>query len=354
MHFDRAQFASRRNQPVESKYVGASNGTNGWQSNGLSFGDYGSMNTQKRRAPGGGRRLKTPDYMLDEKRFRSVTIRFLEIRAGFPKRQHGTEVERMQKVSAALEQKVKALAVQLDEHAARYVASTDEAERRQLQRNIVEFDTMIRIYREPWSIPQMARIYYFEGLQSREVGERLGFKSAHVRQILYRLAQLDAQIQAGDEAKRAAGLAEKQAKRVAARADKKAKRASEVAARKAAREQRRAEKLAEKAERKAARAARGGNFGGHTHWHTNRGIVSPKCRFCAQKDAIGSPETARNENHDARPQPVVIHLQPISILQKQHRSAAAREKHLEQMRQFMRNKRAAAVTYHDSLNVARG
>jgi hypothetical protein len=289
MHFDRAQFASRRNQPVESKYVGAHNApeTNGWKStNGLGFDDYRRMGTERRRVPGGGRRLKTPAYMQDARRFRSVVIRFLEIRAGLVRRQPGTEVERMQKVSVLLKQKAEVISRQIDASAARFVASTDEAERKMLQRNIIEWDTQIRIYRDPSMVPAAAKAYYGEGLRSNEVGERLGLKAPHVRQMLYRLTLLDAQIQAGTD------------------------------------------------ERKYGRP------------------VSPNCRIRAEKDAIGSPEAARNENHDARPQPVVIHLQPISALQKQQRSAAAREKHLEQMRQFMRNKRAA-VTYHDSLNVAR-
>jgi hypothetical protein len=337
-HFDKVQFASRRQFPVESTYVGPNNGDNGtaWRSTGLGFDDYRRMGTEKKRAPASGRRLKTPDYILDEKRFRSVTIRFLEIRAGFPKRQHGTEVERMQKVSAALEKKVKALVVQLDEHAARYVASTDEAERKQLQRNIVEFDTMIRIFREPWCIPQMARVYYFEGLQSREVGERLGFKSAHVRQILYRLAQLDAQIQAGtdarwgDEAKRAAGLAEKEAKL-----------AAEKAARKAAREKRRADKLAARAAATAATSfGRASQHRCHIRHHVNRGAVSPTCRFCAEKDAIGSPEAARNENHDAQPQPLAV------LLEQQAERLRKREHKLEYMRNYMKDRRAAAWTVH--------
>jgi hypothetical protein len=345
-HFDRAQFGSRRfRDPVEVQYVGFHNApdSGGFKStNGLGFDDYSRMGQVQRRAPGTGRRLKTPDYMLDEKRFRSVVIRFLEIRAGLVKRQLGTEVERMQKVSVALEKKAKALAVQLDEHAARFVASTDEAARKQLQRNVVEFDTQIRIYRQPWCIPQMARVYYFEGLRSNEVGDRLGFKADHVRQILMRLSQCDAQIQAGTDARWGDE---------AARAEKRAKLAAEKAERKAAREKRRAAKLGAKHVRKSTSHQAKST---HTRYHVNRGKVSLHCSFCAENSAPGSRRNDDPAPVDAQPQPVVVHLQPIREIQKAERSAAAREKHLEQMRQFMRNRRAAAKTYHDALNVARG
>jgi hypothetical protein len=80
------------------------------------------MTTQRRKGNGsGGRRLNTPEYMLDEKRFRSVIIRFLEIRAGLLKRQLGTEVERMQRVSALLKHKAEASIVHLDRFCALYV-----------------------------------------------------------------------------------------------------------------------------------------------------------------------------------------------------------------------------------------
>ena len=208
LHFDKAQFGRRRQFPVEAHYVSMRNAptTNGWRSTGISFADYGNMQTQTRKTVGAERRLNIPEYVLDEKRFRSVVVRFLEFKAGLQKRQLGTEAGRMQRVSARLKQKAEAAVVTLDKFCARYVAASDDAERKRFQRNIEEYDTTVRLCREPWAIPQMARAYYFERINSVEVGARLGFKSCHVRQILKRLSDLDAKMQAGtDVPKRSTG-----------------------------------------------------------------------------------------------------------------------------------------------------
>jgi hypothetical protein len=254
LNFDRAQF-NRRSYPVDAHYVGAHRGVNGWESTGLSFGDIGSMQTQNRKSNGRGRmrRLSTPAFMLDERRFRSVIIRFLEIRAGLVTKQSGTEAERMQRVSALLKQKAEQAVVNLDKFCALYVGASDDAERKRFQRRVEEYDTTIRIYREPWCIPQMCRAYYMEGLDSVGVSMRVGFKSDHIRQILYRLAHLDADMQAGTDAVR----------------ERKRKGPWQLSTR------------------------------AHTRWHVNRGIASRKCAFCA----IGSSETARKQTNDAQPLP---------------------------------------------------
>jgi len=202
VQFDKAQFLHRA-QPVEAHYVGAHRGINGWTSNGLSFGDYASMQTSKQKIL--IRRLDTPDFMTDERRFRAVVIRYLELKAGGSngyKRPAGTETERTLRLSAALKKRAENNEKLLDMFAARYVATTDEAERKRFQQRIIEYDTSVRICREPWVIPQICRAYYFERVNSKVVGERFGFKSPHIRQMIRRLALLDAQIQAGNDDKR--------------------------------------------------------------------------------------------------------------------------------------------------------
>ena len=194
LHFDKAQFV-RVQHPVEAKYVGPSNGENGWVSTGLSFGDYSRMQKRKHRGSlANVRRLAPPAFMLDQARFRSVVLRYLELRVQL-RRPEGAEVERLQRLTPVLKRRAEQCIAKIDEWALDYVTNPSDAERKQLQRRIAEYDTLARICREPWVIPTMARCYYFEGLDSKAVGERVGFKAPHVRQILYRLGRLDAEMQ---------------------------------------------------------------------------------------------------------------------------------------------------------------
>jgi hypothetical protein len=200
LHFDKTQFI-RPAFPVEATYVGANGGENGWVSTGLSFDDYNSMRKETHRSDhcGNTRKLAIPDFMLDAHRFRAVVIRFMEIRVQVKDllTQTGTEVERLQRLTPLLKYRAELAAQHLDRFCAMYVAATDDAERQRCQRRIEEFDTTIRICREPWVIPAMARAYHCEGLKSSAVGRRIGFKAPHVRQILHRLKLIDQEMQEG-------------------------------------------------------------------------------------------------------------------------------------------------------------
>jgi hypothetical protein len=292
--------------PVEARYVGVQNApdSNGWKSTGLSFSDYGNMQTQRRKGNGrGGRRLSTPEYMEDPKRFRSVIIRYLELRVCLNKKQLGTDAERMQQVSARLKQKAEAAIVHLDKFCALYVAATDDAERKHLQRRISEYDSAVRLYREPWCIPQMARTFYWEGLDSVAVGARVGFKSPHVRQILYRLSQLDAEMQAGTDVPARRPRASHHASYYHRRRHVKLgivspKCAFCAAAQLSAAEDKRERKLEYMRKfmenrREAARTIHGkqkmtltevtsyaGTVSNHKRWHAGRGIVNQNCELC--------------------------------------------------------------------------
>jgi hypothetical protein len=269
-HFDNMQFASRRSQPVEAHYVGPNNGENGWASTGISFGDYSSMQTGKNKQTGVGRqrRLETPAYMLDEVRRRQVFIRFLELRAGLWTKQHGTEQERLARAEFKLKRGIPRLEALLDECALDYVTNPDDAQRQRLQRRIEEYDTTIRVNRDPSIIPALARVYYFEQLDSVGVAQRFGLKSPQVRQILYRLAQLDAAIQAG--------------------ADRREKDRS----------------AAVPSSPKMDKPLNGrGRRGAHVRYHVQRGITSPNCAHCAQDAqnlAIGTRQAAGNESAECQ------------------------------------------------------
>jgi hypothetical protein len=147
LHFDKRQFATGKQQPVEAHYVGPNNGDNGWASTGLSYGDYGSMQTRQRKGTGVGRhrRLNIPAYMLDEVRRRRVLIRFLELRAGLVAEQPGTEQQRLQRVEVRLKQNIPHSIALMDECALDYVTNPDDDQRKRLQQRIEEYDTTIRV-----------------------------------------------------------------------------------------------------------------------------------------------------------------------------------------------------------------
>jgi hypothetical protein len=267
LHFDKAQFAARRQYPVEAHYVGLNNGENGVASTGLSFGDYGNMQTQNHRVVGRQRRLETPEYMLDEARRRRVMIRFLELRAGLNVKQHGTEHERLARAEFKLKQSIPRFEALLEECALDYMTSPDAAQRKRSQQRIAEYASIIRVNRDPAIIPAMARVYYFEQLDSVGVAERFGLNSDQIRQMLYRLTQLDAAIQAGHGEGR-----EKQPQ---------PKRAPLVAT-----------TLREVRKEIAARAQ-------HSRWHVKRGIISTDCALCAQGAQnllVGARQDAGNQS----------------------------------------------------------
>jgi hypothetical protein len=195
---DQVQFANRKAYPVEAHFVGYGNGRYGWSSTGIDFDSYQRMSTHSKSVKKYGRRLDVPDYMQNEKRFRTIIIRYLEIRAGLIKRkEYQSETERTAAVFALLKVKAEKYERRVNEFCARYVAASTDAERAALQQPIAVFDSFIRMCREPSVIPSMCRSYYFEGLNSIEVGERVGFSGPCVRQILGRLRALDQKMYGG-------------------------------------------------------------------------------------------------------------------------------------------------------------
>jgi len=79
-HFDATQFDGRCSRPVSALYVGANNGINGWESNGISFQDYGSMQTSNKKVSG-ERRLATPVWATNDSQLQKVICECLFVRA---------------------------------------------------------------------------------------------------------------------------------------------------------------------------------------------------------------------------------------------------------------------------------
>lgn len=193
LHFDKGQFGSRRQYPVEAHYVGHGD----WASTGIDFDSYRRMGVEQRKTRG-DRRLPTPAYALNEQKLRETVIRYIEIRAGLLHRKLPYTLEQrmliashLLKVRAEKEMKrVDALSHDYVALRSQPVSSENEQQLKVLQRRIAELDTSIRLSREPWVIPTIVRLYYHGTMDAVGVANEVGFKHAHVRQILYRLSSL--------------------------------------------------------------------------------------------------------------------------------------------------------------------
>jgi len=200
LKFDSNQFSVRRQQPVEAHYARLPDGSMGFVSTGISFDDYSRCQTSRtNHGVGSERRLPVPDYALDDKKLRTVIVRFLEIRSGLHKKQPGTLEERLARVSARLKERTERQSSMVDRLCAAYVACTDLRQRRFMEINIRGLDTTIRIAREPWVIPQVVRMYYRERLNAKIISETLCLNHDWVRQLLYRLEILSRKIEEGTD-----------------------------------------------------------------------------------------------------------------------------------------------------------
>lgn len=203
LHFDRVQFATKLQYPVEAHYGRLPDGSLGFISiTGLSFDDYGRCQTTSVGSHiGKVRRLPAPEYARNEVLLRKVCIRYMEIRCGFLCAQPGTYEERLVRASERLKARTEKAIIVLDNLCKEYVACTDPDRRYRLGVLIEGYDSTIRLNREIWTVPAIVRAYYLEQLDSVGVAARYGYKSPFVRQILYRLSKLASKIEEGTDAR---------------------------------------------------------------------------------------------------------------------------------------------------------
>jgi hypothetical protein len=166
--------------------------------NGLSFADCAFLQVKQRSENGDGSRKKpTPDWVLDDRRLSSVTIRFLEIRATLLKPQPGTKRERLARACELLKTQTATKLIVLDRLCAEYCASKNPARRRELEIQIRNLDATIRLNAQPWLIGAVVKAYFRERLDGCQVAARFGFSPPHVRQLLHRLNSLEKRIRLG-------------------------------------------------------------------------------------------------------------------------------------------------------------
>lgn len=195
---DPYQFADpiRLQRPVSVRYRG--NGE--WDATGLDFGAYNFMQTSKRKQSG-ERRLATPEWAMNDSLLAAVVIRYLELRANLLRQQPGDLTERLTRVSERLKKQTERQLAVIDKLCSEYVACADPSRRNLLMTEIQNLDTTVRVDREPWVIPVIVKAYYRECCDSVGCGERVGFSSPHVRQILYRLGTVAKRMAAGTDAR---------------------------------------------------------------------------------------------------------------------------------------------------------
>lgn len=218
VHYDKWQFAGRRPRAISMQ-------------TGISYVDYSRMHIQRREVTP-ERRLATPAWALKDEYLRELVVVYLEERF-YIRHAKGTLLERLERIRATAEsvrpRKIELLkkyitgyhlikSTQLcdvtDEEAiARYLAHPQQAtalgpqqalfgaefarkwlvsqELRDYEMQIQNLDTDLVLTTNGGAaaIVAMCYLYYRAGWDSVAVGEELGFKPPHIRQILFRMNQ---------------------------------------------------------------------------------------------------------------------------------------------------------------------
>jgi hypothetical protein len=178
-----------RHYPVASTYHGAE----GWTSTGLSYGDLDRMSLRSHKgAP--GRRFATPSWAVNDGELAELVTYFMELRAQLRGENPGTVAERLARAEAVLVRERRPMIVEtlhnLCDEYVRLKKSGTDAERVQcLEILISNRDTLLRMIDGGCSRMLLGVVYHYyrRGLNGLQVGEEIGLRHNHVRQILYRL-----------------------------------------------------------------------------------------------------------------------------------------------------------------------
>jgi hypothetical protein len=192
--FDPHQFAGRAHQqsPVSAEFDG-----HDFQSNGISFQDYGSMHMERHKL-NPGRRITAPDWIFNDTKLRAVIVGCVEARAygGHLEtfKPTGTDAERLaraQKVLAAWRPNLEARIDKLCRAFLDAKWSGRAADEKELAQKVEEVDTQLRLIDSPAKYYAGCCYYYWRsGLNSVETGQQLGIKPPHVRCILWRMGKI--------------------------------------------------------------------------------------------------------------------------------------------------------------------
>jgi hypothetical protein len=176
--------------PVSATFHGF---TEGWTSTGLSYGDLDRMSLHKRKgAP--ARRFATPSWAVNDDELAELVTFFMESRAQLRSENPGTLAERLAGAEAVLLRERRPVIVEtLQNLCAEYVqlkkSGTDTKRVQGLEILIANRDTMVRMIDGGCSRMLLGVVYHYyrRGLNGLQVGEEIGLRHDHVRQLLYRL-----------------------------------------------------------------------------------------------------------------------------------------------------------------------
>jgi hypothetical protein len=187
--------------PVGATFHG---NADGWESNGISWQDYGGMSTHEHKL-NNSRRTETPAWVNDDASVRETITLFMEERANLVQARMdkgilrnaraGSLIERLDAAQARMEEKRPTLEGKLALLCKRYGAEPEN--KKSLAILIENTDTQIRLIERGAALVLAVLHYYYRmGLDSVAIGIELGLKPPHVRQLLFRLNKTHAVVEA--------------------------------------------------------------------------------------------------------------------------------------------------------------
>jgi len=188
--FDSHQFQLRaRAYLVDAHYTTSGD----WQSNGLSWGDCASMGVHIHKLfP--SRRSGAPEWAYQPAKLRELLVRYIEERAFYQQSdgREGTLPERLKKAQEKLALRRPEMIERIDSLCRKYVAQKKCRGETQAVKDLAavirNLDTLICFEGRVAEVVLGVVFFYWNcGLDSVEVGQRLGIHPPHVRQILYKL-----------------------------------------------------------------------------------------------------------------------------------------------------------------------
>lgn len=167
----------------------------------ISFTDYSRMHTFQPAKPFSGRRSTPPEWAVRDDLLRVTLVRYMERRAAGGgirslRPQPGTLRERLQRAIASIDAQVAHRRETLARLCREYVALKNRPGRgrkprrrlRQLEVQIENLDTLLRFTEKlggAGTILRVVHLYWRCGLDSVAVGQLVGLRPPHVRQLVY-------------------------------------------------------------------------------------------------------------------------------------------------------------------------
>jgi hypothetical protein len=186
--------------PEKSQPISARFGAHGvWDSTGIDFSSYARMQTTTRKSVTFWR-TGIPSFVMHHEKLREVIVCITEIRSGIYKPQQGTHAERLARAQERITAKRPAQIAMLDSLCELYVAARSiGAPTAVLESQIEKHDTQLRMSEnEAAFVASIIYLSYHARMNSSQVGNILGLKGMHVRQLLWRACRIAASLDRGE------------------------------------------------------------------------------------------------------------------------------------------------------------